>query len=62
MAGKSTFLRTVAVNFILGMTGAPVCASDMSFMPGKRLQVCAPWTHSLKMNHISMLNLKDLVI
>jgi DNA mismatch repair ATPase MutS len=35
MAGKSTFLRTVAVNFILGMTGAPVCASDMSFMPGK---------------------------
>jgi hypothetical protein len=35
MAGKSTFLRTVAVNYILGMTGAPVCASEMSFIPVK---------------------------
>jgi len=35
MAGKSTFLRTVAVNYILGMTGAPVCADEMSFMPSK---------------------------
>jgi hypothetical protein len=33
MAGKSTFLRTVAVNYILGMTGAPVCASEMGFTP-----------------------------
>jgi MutS domain V len=35
MAGKSTFLRTVAVNFILAMTGAPVCASEMIFIPQK---------------------------
>lgn len=35
MAGKSTFLRTVAVNFILAMTGAPVCASEMNFIPAK---------------------------
>jgi hypothetical protein len=35
MAGKSTFLRTVAVNYILAMTGAPVCASSMSFTPLK---------------------------
>lgn len=35
MAGKSTFLRTVAINYILGMTGAPVCATEMSFMPAK---------------------------
>jgi len=35
MAGKSTFLRTVAVNFILGMTGAPVCASEMKFKPAR---------------------------
>jgi len=35
MAGKSTFLRTIAVNFILGMTGAPVCASAMVFRPVK---------------------------
>jgi DNA mismatch repair ATPase MutS len=35
MAGKSTFLRTVAVNFILGMAGAPVCAGEMRFKPVK---------------------------
>ena len=35
MAGKSTFLRTIAVNYILGMAGAPVCASEMSFIPLK---------------------------
>jgi DNA mismatch repair ATPase MutS len=35
MAGKSTFLRTIAVNYILGMAGAPVCASEMQFIPRK---------------------------
>lgn len=35
MAGKSTFLRTIAVNYILGMAGAPVCASEMHFVPRK---------------------------
>jgi hypothetical protein len=35
MAGKSTFLRTVAVNLILGMTGSPVCAGSMRFTPVK---------------------------
>ncbi len=35
MAGKSTFLRTIAVNYVLAMTGAPVCASEMKFIPGK---------------------------
>lgn len=35
MAGKSTFLRTVAVNLITGMTGSPVCASYMEFIPVK---------------------------
>jgi hypothetical protein len=33
MAGKSTFLRTVAVNCIMAMAGAPVCAAEMSFTP-----------------------------
>jgi hypothetical protein len=33
MAGKSTFLRTVGVNMVLGMTGAPVCAENMIFVP-----------------------------
>jgi DNA mismatch repair ATPase MutS len=33
MAGKSTFLRTVAVNLVLAMAGAPVCAKDYTFTP-----------------------------
>ena len=33
MAGKSTFLRTVAVNLIMAMNGAPVCATDLTFTP-----------------------------
>jgi DNA mismatch repair ATPase MutS len=33
MAGKSTYLRTVAVNFILAMIGAPVCAREFRFSP-----------------------------
>jgi hypothetical protein len=35
MAGKSTFLRTIAINYILGMAGAPVCAEKMKFIPLK---------------------------
>jgi DNA mismatch repair ATPase MutS len=35
MAGKSTFLRTIAVNYIFGMIGAPVCATEMTFIPVK---------------------------
>jgi len=33
MAGKSTFLRTVGVNLILGRLGAPVCAEEMTLTP-----------------------------
>lgn len=33
MAGKSTYLRTVGVNLVLAMTGAPVCAERFSFFP-----------------------------
>jgi hypothetical protein len=33
MAGKSTFLRTLSVNLILAMNGAPVCAKDFIFTP-----------------------------
>lgn len=33
MAGKSTFLRTVGINMILGAAGAPVCAEEMTFTP-----------------------------
>jgi DNA mismatch repair ATPase MutS len=33
MAGKSTFLRTVGVNLLLAMNGAPVVAKTFSFTP-----------------------------
>lgn len=33
MAGKSTFLRSVAVNIVLARTGAPVCAAQMTIRP-----------------------------
>ncbi len=33
MAGKSTFLRTLSVNLILAMNGAPVCAKMFRFTP-----------------------------
>jgi hypothetical protein len=33
MSGKSTFLRTVGVNMVLAMCGAPVCAQKLVFKP-----------------------------
>ncbi|GEO08862.1 MutS family DNA mismatch repair protein [Segetibacter aerophilus] len=35
MAGKSTFLRSIAVNLVLAQLGAPVCASTFEFSPVK---------------------------
>lgn len=35
MAGKSTFLRTLGVNLVLAMIGAPVCAAEFRFRPMK---------------------------
>jgi hypothetical protein len=33
MAGKSTYLRTVGVNFMLASIGAPVCAAELTVYP-----------------------------
>jgi len=33
MAGKSTFLRTLSVNLLLALNGAPVCAKEFRFSP-----------------------------
>ncbi|MGX5819994.1 MutS-related protein [Chitinophaga lutea] len=33
MSGKSTFLRSVGVNWLLAMTGAPVCAAEFACHP-----------------------------
>jgi hypothetical protein len=33
MAGKSTYLRTVGINFLLATIGAPVCADELTIYP-----------------------------
>lgn len=35
MAGKSTYLRTVGVNYLLASVGAPVCAASFRFYPAR---------------------------
>lgn len=35
MAGKSTYLRTVGVNFLLACIGAPVCADSLTVYPAR---------------------------
>jgi len=35
MAGKSTYLRTVGINFVLAMTGTPVLADSFVFTPAQ---------------------------
>ena len=35
MAGKSTYLRTVGVNFLLACLGAPVCAASLTVYPSR---------------------------
>lgn len=37
MAGKSTYLRTVSVNYLLACTGLPVCGEGMTFTPARLL-------------------------
>lgn len=35
MSGKTTFLRTVGINMVLALMGAPVCARDMTVTPAQ---------------------------
>ncbi len=35
MAGKSTYLRTIGVNYVLACTGAPVCCEALELYPAK---------------------------
>lgn len=35
MAGKSTYLRTIGINYLLGCIGAPVCATSLTLYPAK---------------------------
>ena len=49
MAGKSTYLRTIGVNLVLGMCGAPVCAKNFRFSP-IRIYTSIKTTDSLHKN------------
>lgn len=49
MAGKSTYLRTIGVNYLLACIGAPVCAARMSLYPA-RLMTSLRTTDSLSDN------------
>lgn len=35
MAGKSTYLRTVGINYLLACIGTPVCARSMELYPAQ---------------------------
>ena len=35
MAGKTTYLRTVGINYLLACIGAPVCARQMEICPAR---------------------------
>lgn len=37
MAGKSTYLRTISVNYLLACVGLPVCGEGMTFTPARLL-------------------------
>jgi hypothetical protein len=37
MAGKSTYLRTIGVNFLLACIGAPVCAESLTLYPAQMI-------------------------
>lgn len=64
MAGKSTFLRSIGVNFILASSGNVVCSSDFSFTP-MNLFTSMRTTDNLSKGtsyfHAELLRLKSLI-
>jgi len=64
MAGKSTFLRTVGVNLILGMTGAPVVAESFTFTPCdifSSLKIQDSLINNESYFYAELLRLKDII-
>ena len=45
MAGKSTYLRTVGVNYLLACIGAPVWAKQMKIYPARLVTSPVSYTH-----------------
>jgi len=59
---KKHFSKDVAVNYILAMIGAPVCAYEMNFLPVKPFYEYAHNGFTFQtMNHIFMLNSEDFL-
>jgi DNA mismatch repair ATPase MutS len=64
MAGKSTFLRTLAVNLLLGMNGAPVIAKEFSFSPCdilSSIKVQDSLTNNESYFYAELLRLKEII-
>lgn len=64
MAGKSTYLRTIGVNMVLALSGAPVCAKTFSCYPAP-VFTSLRTTDSLSTNqsyfYAELLRLKELI-
>jgi hypothetical protein len=64
MAGKSTYLRTIGVNMVLALAGAPVCARSFSCYPAP-VFTSLRTTDSLSSNqsyfYAELLRLKELI-
>ena len=64
MAGKSTFLRTVGVNFVLALSGNVVCSSELYFQPMKiftSMRTTDNLSKGTSYFHAELLRLKELV-
>ncbi|NDP21516.1 MAG: hypothetical protein GZ091_10600 [Paludibacter sp.] len=64
MAGKSTFLRTIVVNLILAMNGAPVIAKEFSFTPCdilSSIKVQDSLVNNESYFYAELLRLKDII-
>jgi DNA mismatch repair ATPase MutS len=64
MAGKSTFLRTLAVNLILAMNGSPVCARKLIFTPCdilSSIKIQDSLSNNESYFYAELLRLKDII-
>ena len=64
MAGKSTFLRTLGVNYILAMNGLPVFAEEMYvsvFRLFTNMRTTDDLTHGISYFNAELLRLKQLI-
>ncbi len=64
MAGKSTFLRTLSVNLILAMNGAPICAKRFVFTPCdimSSIKIQDSLSNNESYFYAELLRLKDII-